>query len=248
MREADHGAPEEEDGAAQAFEALRAEVARLREGIELVYRQGQEAKAETKSAAGPGAAGSGVDYRLTLGQMQKSLREVEGRLAAIEDKPALTMTPEVYRARIEDMGRAAGQVAGKAMSEGATAQSQATRELKEMLGRARSKRGQREWLITTGLIGVMVGMLLWTLLVENLPWGMGTWLAAVPIAGDKWDAGQELLREASPASYEKMVTLYNTCGTQTVEFCQEAIAAKTIASAAGKAGSARGGSHREPRP
>ena len=51
----------------------------------------------------------------------------------------------------------------------------------------------------------------------------------MPIAGNKWDAGQGLLREASPASYEKMVTLYNTCGTQTGAFCQEAIAAKTLA-------------------
>ena len=131
---------EEEDDAAQAFEALRAEVARLRQGIELVYRQGQEAK----SAAGSGAAGPGVDYSLTLGQMQKALQAVQGRLETIEGKPALAMTPEVYRDRIEEMGRVAGQVAGRAMSEGAAAQSQATRELKDMLGRKRSTREQRE--------------------------------------------------------------------------------------------------------
>ena len=234
---------EEEDDAAQAFEALRAEVARLRQGIELVYRQGQEAK----SAAGSGAAGPGVDYSLTLGQMQKALQAVQGRLETIEGKPALAMTPEVYRDRIEEMGRVAGQVAGRAMSEGAAAQSQATRELKDMLGRKRSTREQREWVFVAGAGGVMVGMLLWTLLVENLPWGMGTWLAAVPIAGDKWDAGQELLREASPASYEKMVTLYNACGQQTLAFCQEAIAAKTVSSAEA-AGEAPARSRRERRP
>src|SRR6266851_2680645 len=53
---------EEEDDAARAFENLREEVASLRRGIELVYRQGQEAK--------------GVDYSLTLGEMAgRALRE-----------------------------------------------------------------------------------------------------------------------------------------------------------------------------
>jgi hypothetical protein len=211
---------QEEDDAAKAFEALRAEVARLRQGVELVYRQGQDS-----------AAKSNVDYSLTLGRTERLLQVVDARLSAIEDKPALAMTPDVYRDRVEEIGRLAGRMAGQAMSEGAAAQSQATRELKEMLGRSRSKRGQREWLVAVGFVGVIMGMGLWTLLVENLPRGAGTWLAAVPIAGSKWDAGQELLREASPASYEKMIALYNTCGTQTVEFCQEAIAAKTLARA-----------------
>jgi hypothetical protein len=53
-------------------------------------------------------------------------------------------------------------------------------------------------------------------------------VALHPIAGNKWDAGLELLREASPSSFEEMTTLYNTCGAQSVEFCQEAIAAKTV--------------------
>ncbi len=42
--------------------------------------------------------------------------------------------------------------------------------------------------------------------------GMGPWPAAAPIAGDKWDSGLELLRETSPAPYNKMENLYSTCG------------------------------------
>jgi hypothetical protein len=230
---------QEEDGAAQAFEALQAEVGRLRQGIELLYRQGQEGK---------GAAGSGVvDYSLTLGQMQKALQAMQGRLETIEGKPALTMTPEAYRNRIEEMGRVAGQEAGRAMREGAAAQSQATRELNDMLGRAHTKREQRWWVVFTGVSGVIMGMLLWSLLVEDLPWGAGTWLAALPIAGDKWSSGLELLREASPDSFEKMTSLYNTCGQQTLEFCTEAIAAKTVSSAE-EAGEPPAGSRRERRP
>ena len=52
MDQPEHEA-QESDGAEQAFVALREEVAALRRGIELVYRQGQEPK-------GPVAAGT--DY------------------------------------------------------------------------------------------------------------------------------------------------------------------------------------------
>lgn len=226
-------ASEEDDDAVRAFEALRHEVASLRRGIELVYRQGQDAKS--------------VDYSLTLGQMAKTLQALQQRLMAIEAKPALAITPEVYQQRIEQVARFAGQSVERALNQGVAVQSAATRELNETLGQARSRREQREWLFAAAAGGVMVGMLLWTILVEVLPWGMGTWLAAVPIAGGKWEAGLELLREASPASYEKMTTLYTTCGHQPVEFCQEAIAAKTISSAR-QTGVTAAGSRHETRP
>lgn len=74
-------APEEEGGAEQAFEALRAEVTALRHGIELVYRQGQQ--------AGQQPAGTAPDYTLTLGKMEKALGVIAARLAAVEQQPAL---------------------------------------------------------------------------------------------------------------------------------------------------------------
>ena len=54
--------PEDDDDAARAFEALREEVAVLRRGVELVYRQGQQS-----AAAAPGAP----DYSPTLGKMER---------------------------------------------------------------------------------------------------------------------------------------------------------------------------------
>ena len=76
-------APDEADGAEQAFEALRAEVAALRRGIELVYRRSQE-------AAGPAVAGP--DYSPTLGAIAKELTAVTARLEAMERAPALATT------------------------------------------------------------------------------------------------------------------------------------------------------------
>jgi len=55
----------DDGGAERAFEALRGEVAALRRGMELVYRQAQQA-GQQPAAAGP-------DYTLTLGRMEKAL-------------------------------------------------------------------------------------------------------------------------------------------------------------------------------
>jgi hypothetical protein len=208
-------------GAERAFEALRAEVASLRRGIELVYRHGEEAKA--------------VDYTLTLGQMMKTLEAVQGRLAAIESKPALEMTPAVYRGEIDDAGRLAGEVAGRMLREGAAGLSAVTRELRDVSSQARMARQQRAWLISVGAVGLMVGVALWYVAVGLLPRSAGDWIAASLIGGGEWQAGQTLMQDAGPVSFARMVKLYDTCGDQTTELCTAAIAVKN-AEAAGQDG------------
>jgi hypothetical protein len=204
----------EEDDAARAFEALREEVASLRSGIERVYQQGQEAKS--------------VDYSLTLGQMAKTLQGLQGRLAAIEGKPALEMTPAIYRTEIAEAGRIAAEMAGRILREGAEAQSAATRELREVTGQARAAQEQRRWLTTVGAIGVVVGLGLWAILVNALPWGAGTWLASLPLAGgNRWEAGQQLMRAADPVGFDRIVKLSQACGDQQVDLCAAVIAVKT---------------------
>ena len=69
--------------------------------------------------------------------MMKTLEAVQGRLAAIESKPALAMTPAVYRREIDDAGRLAGETAGRVLREGAAALSGVTRELQEVSSQAR---------------------------------------------------------------------------------------------------------------
>ena len=66
-------------GAERAFEALRAEVAALRQAVE-----GQTAP----------------DYALTLGAIVKELQAVGARLDAIEAAPALAMTPATIAQQI----------------------------------------------------------------------------------------------------------------------------------------------------
>lgn len=99
-REPDEG----EADAAQAFEGLRAEVAALRQGIELVYRQSQQA-ATAPAAPVPAA----VDYSPTLGVIAKELKAVETRLKAIEGKPALELTPAAFEKDIWQAGLKASE-------------------------------------------------------------------------------------------------------------------------------------------
>jgi hypothetical protein len=211
-----------EDDAVRAFEGLKSEVARLRQGIELVYRQSEEAA---------------VDYSPTLGEMAKTLAAVQSRLAAIEGKPGLGVTPQMFRQQIEEAGHRAGEQAGRAMVEGAAAQSAATRELQALVGRARTRKDQWEWLGVAVGGGIILGMILVRVLVAVLPWGGGDGLAAVMVgARDPWEAGEILMQDANRASFDKMATLYNTCGPRPVAFCTTAI----VLDEAAKAGTGSG--------
>ena len=96
-----------------------------------------------------------------------------------------------------------------------------------MLDRTGSKRGQREWLIAVSFTGIIVRMGPLDAAGRESPLRDGRMTRGLLIAGEKWDVGQELPREASPASFQKMVTLYNTWDQQTLEFCTKTIAAQT---------------------
>lgn len=201
-----------EEDAVQAFEALRAEVAQLRRGIELVYRQGQEQGQE-----------AAVDYSPTLGEMAKALTVVQSRLAAIEGKPGLALTPQMFRQQIEDAGWHAGERAGRAMAEGAAAQSTATRELQALVGQARTRKDQRESLGVAVGAGVILGVVLIRVLIAVLPGGGGDWLAARLIGGGPWWAGQVLMQDADPTAFARMIKLDQVCGDHRVGFCTAAI-------------------------
>jgi hypothetical protein len=212
----------EEDGAdaAAAFEALRAEVAALRRGVELVYRQGSQ---KDQEAAAP------VDYSPTLGVIAKGLQGIEGRLAVIEGKPGLELTPARFEAEIRTAGHWAGEQGVSAVRMASSALAEARRELDGVLAGAREAREQRLWVGTAAVLGLMVGALLWLLAAMLLPWGMGTWLAATLMGGGQWEAGQTLMREANPTSWDRMARLYNACPKDSsTELCEAVLAVRTI--------------------
>ena len=213
--------PEDEGGAEQAFEALREEVGALRRGIEMLYRQVQQAGQQAAVASGP-------DYSLTLGKMDKALQAITGRLEAVERQPALRLTPASFKAELDTTVQdAAIAVSGPFLGVANDVRA-AARTLDTLIGRIHGRREQRQWLWAVGMVSAMGGALLWFMLAAFLPWGAGNWLAALPLGGE-WLGGQVLLKEADPATWDRMRRLNNACPPDsTTALCEAALAVRTM--------------------
>jgi hypothetical protein len=106
------------------------------------------------------------------------------------------------------------------------------RELRGMMGSARARHDQQQWLWTAGVCGAMGGALLWFMLTAMLPWGGGTWLASLAFGG-RWSAGEAMMQDASPAQWERMVRLYKSCPQDnSTELCEATMAVRTVPPAA----------------
>ena len=196
------------DAAERAFEALRAEVAGLGRQVDALARQGEQ-----------GAGAVAPDYSPTLGAMAKELKAVSARLDGIERHPALRMTPASYRAEIEAVARETATVASRPYADSLRDAQAITRQLEALAGRVRERREQQHWLAAVGAFCVVGGMVLWLLLVE------------LPLGGGRWSAGQTLMREADPMTWDRMVRLYKACPQEsTTEQCEAAMAVRTIPS------------------
>jgi hypothetical protein len=199
-------------GAERAFEALRAEVAAVRQAVE---------------------ARAAPDYALTLGAIVKELQGVGARLAAIEGHPAMAMTPEGYSAQLTAAAERAHQAGGKASWDATTQLDDATRRLERSAGHIRAREEQQRWIGGAVVVGIMLGIALWYVLPSLLPWGAGDWLASSLIGGGRWRAGEALMERASPEGFDRMVRLYNACGERPTETCEAAIAGRGAAASDG---------------
>jgi hypothetical protein len=200
--------------AAQAFEDLRAEVLVMRRAMETLPGAWQENQPP--------------DYSPDLGRIAKGLTVVAAQLDDINKHPALRMTPEQHRQAIAQASNGLIREAVEKLDRATYDVERERQQLANLIGVVRDKRDQRFWLIAIPVMIAFVTLLASPVLLGWLPFGLPSQAAALIMNEDRWDAGQTLMSEASPDSYEKMVTLYNTCGRQSVEFCTQAIAAKTI--------------------
>jgi Family of unknown function (DUF6118) len=172
-------------GAERAFEALRAEVAALRQAVE--------------SQTAP-------DYALTLGAIAKELQVVGARLDAIEASPQLQATPATVAQQVR-------QEANR-LAEGQVAQALAAREGfergRETLGRVAflEQRAQHDrrivWAIGGGaaLVGAVLGTMLFMEANRHAPddWGWSAGWAAWLMQADTLQAGYKLMDWNNPGT------------------------------------------------
>jgi hypothetical protein len=180
---------EPEDAAAEAFEALRAEVAQLRADLALLNL------APTAPAA---------DYAPTLGAMAKSL-------AAIEEHPALKLTPASIAAQLHHAAERAQQQGGRELANAVQRVDAAAAEMKGLVAGHRTARQQNQWLALAGGAGVLFGIIAWVCLsgpiVRTLPtsWHVPERMAAATLKMDRWAAGGMLMQTADPAAWDQVV-------------------------------------------
>jgi hypothetical protein len=101
----------------------------------------------------------------------------------------------------------------------------AMQELRAATGAAIEQQAVRWWMTGAAGIGVLLGILLCICMVALMPRTAGAWVAASIVGGDPWTAGQTLMREGDPATFERIVRLYQACpqGSST-ELCTAAMA------------------------
>lgn len=142
---------QDEAGAAEAFEAMRGELALLRRAVEGL-------------AAERGAIDV-PDYTETLGRMQKGVDATADRIAVINDviarSPALAMTPEQMAQRIAAAGNAARREDQVALATGRKGLEDVTRQLHGLVASARHAGEQNRRLAWSAIGGVAIGMVLW---------------------------------------------------------------------------------------
>ncbi|MDP3406689.1 DUF6118 family protein [Bosea sp. (in: a-proteobacteria)] len=133
-----------DDDAARAFVALQAEVASLRQAVEAL------------PAIVEGAARA-TDYMPTLGAVVKVLTQVEARIVAIQDHPAIKMTPEQHGRAIGRAGAEAFAEAARVMRDEADALKRERMHLAGIVGEALTRKAQWRRQFWFGAIGVLVG-------------------------------------------------------------------------------------------
>jgi len=202
------------DGAEQAFEALRAEVAAMRQavgGLPEALKRGQ-----------------GGDITVTLGSIAKELQTVGEILAKIEQHPAISMTPAAHQRAIVVASGDVMRDAVRSLDGAVRASENERRELAGLIGSMRGQRQQWKWLAWTGGAALLLGLLISPAIARVLPFGFDGRIAAFIMQADRWNAGNALMKAQDPQAWNVLMA----AGKLTVDnstalgACREA-AAKT---------------------
>lgn len=199
-------APEPEpETAAEAFARLDDRVAGLDGRIALMTRAVEHMAAERLNIEIP-------DYNPTLEKTNAYLAAITKRLKAIEEAPALDMTPEDMGTRIAAAAQKAREGDRASVQQAQQSQADAVQALHRIVGNVRTREQQRQHLWWGIGGGVLAGCLLWAILpgvlLRTLPqsWHMPENMAR-HIIGEPtlWEAGARLMRADSPEAWSLIV-------------------------------------------
>lgn len=176
------------DPATRAFNQLEGEIALMRRAVEQMATE----KAEIDIP----------DYSKTLGEMAN-------RLVAIERKPAMTITPEDFEARMTTAASQARREDQATLAQAKREHGEAVRDLRAIIGAvtAIGEQNRRRWWWGGG--GLLAGCLLWAVLpgfvARILPtsWHLPERIAARTVREPTlWEAGIRIMHADSPAAWQ----------------------------------------------
>lgn len=202
---------DEADSAAEAFEDLRAEISVMRRAVEAIPTTLRENRPP--------------DYAPTLGAIVKAMEAVEKRLAGIEGRPAIKLTPEQHSRAIERAGAASVREAMETFRHEAAALGLERRQLGQIIGVTLTQDAQRRWQLWFAAAGAVIGLMLFPLIAAFAPGG-GHLAALAAGQADRWQAGGALMREASPEVWREFVAGANLAraNSDAIRACREAAA------------------------
>ena len=178
-----HGA-EPQDAAAEAFEALRAEVAQFRTALE-------------------GLLTTAPDYSPTLAAIARSL-------AAMEAHPALRLTPQDLASQVRQASEAAQQQGRRELANAVQRVDAAGADLERLAERQRTGREQVRQVAVMAGAGAVFGAVVWVCfsgpIARALPagWSVPERMAAATLNLDRWDAGARLMQSDNPQGWAQV--------------------------------------------
>jgi hypothetical protein len=188
---ADREEESDADGAERAFEALRAEIAAMRQAV--------GALPEALKKNQPGG-----DYTVTLGSIVKELQTVGETLQKIEQHPAISMTPAQHQRALVVAGGDMIRDSVRSLDTAVRAAENERRELAGLIGSMRGQRQQWKWLAWTGGAALLLGLLISPIFARWLPFGWDGQVAAFIMRADRWRAGAALMAAASPEAWQDL--------------------------------------------
>lgn len=198
-------APEPElraETAAEAFARLDDRVAGLVGRVALMARAVEHMATERLNIEIP-------DYTPTLEKTNVYLAAIHKRMKAIEDAPALDVTPEDMGARITAVAHKAREADRASIERVQQSQADAVQALHRIIGKAHTREQQREHLWWGVGGGVLAGCLLWSILpgmvarIMPVGWHWPERIAARTVREPTlWEAGARIMRADDPEAWQ----------------------------------------------
>ncbi len=173
------------------------------------------------------------DYEPTLARTEKVLAALVRQIDAMSKSPAMMLTPEEMGQRLNAAVTDAVRELRHQIGATDTMLRNVAGSLSDRLGSARRGDEQNRLLLWTGLGGLVLGVLLYAIMagpiVRLAPsgWLWPERMAARIVAEPKpWEAGKHLMRRASPASWNEIVSAADLAkdNRETIDRCRTAAA------------------------